>query len=90
MPAERLVALAQVRLALALADGAGGTPRKRAFRRISIVAHDAAYTSTYSSAPRSRPTVSASAPTKVPKTIDAPKPATKSCAISACEKPYAA
>ena len=30
------------------------------------------------------------APTKVPKTIDAPKPATKSCAISACEKPYAA
>jgi hypothetical protein len=24
----------------------------------------------------------------VPKTIDAPKPATKSCAISSCEKPY--
>ena len=60
------------------------------YERQCFVAHEAAYTSTYSSAPRLRPIVSASAPTKVPKTIDAPKPATKSCAISACEKPYAA
>ena len=47
--------------------------------------HESEYVNTYASAALRRPALSASAPTNVPKSIDEPKPAMKSCPICAGE-----